>query len=529
MFIRPFFFVLAAVLASSSSSLLTAGDEPLAARIDRIVEGKSQAENVPLSPPADDAEFLRRVYLDFAGKIPSAAAARQFLADTRPRKREKLLEQLLAAPEYAVRMADLFNVMLMERLGEHPEWMKYLRAAFASNKRWNAMAREILRADSRDAANLGASFFIAKRLENYGQNPVDYSGLTRDVGRLFLGKNFQCCECHDHLFVDDYKQQHFQGLHTFLRNTMLVNAAKLQVREKPLVEKTNFASVFTKVVMSTGPALPGMMMLEVPSFAKGMEFAEPPDKKKGSLGVPKFSTLAALSEQLPKTSNADFARNMANRLWFTLMGRGIVHPLDMHHSKNPGSHPELLDLLAKEFAAHDFDIKWLLRELANTKTYRRSSRVAAGREPPDPWFFSAALERRLSAEQLWQSAATATGADAVAAAKMRPRFIKAFANQPREPEDEIAPSLKAALFVLHDDTLLALVKPAPGNLVDRLAKLSGDRIAEELYLSILTRKPTIEESATVEKILRKHDSKKPEAIGRLAWALLASMEFSVNH
>jgi hypothetical protein len=527
---QPSLLVLAAVIATASLSPPLAGaGEPLASRIDRLIEAKAKAENVPLSPPADDAEFLRRVYLDFAGTVPSAVLARQFLADTHARKRDLLIEQLLAAPEYAPRMADLFNVMIMERLGEHPEWTKYLRASFATNKPWNAMAREILHADSRDSANLGASFFIAKRLENYGQNPVDYSGLTRDVGRLFIGKNFQCCECHDHLFVDDYKQQHFQGLHTFLRNAMLVNAAKLQVGEKPLSEKTNFASVFTKVMMSTGPALPGMMMLEIPPFVKGMEFVEPPDKKKGSPGVPKFSTLAALSEQLPKASNPDFARNMANRLWFALMGRGIVHPLDMHHSKNLGSHPELLDLLANEFASHAFDIKWLLRELALTKAYQRSSLVAAGRESADSWFFATALERRLSAEQLWQSASTAMGADAATAAKLRPRFIKAFANQPREPEDEIAPSLKAALFVLHDEAVLALLKPAAGNLVDRLAKLPDGQVADELYLSIVTRRPTTEESKMVETLLRKHGSKKPEAIGRLAWSLLASMEFSVNH
>ena len=518
--IRP---LIVAVLLASGGSLARAA-EPLAARIDQHVESIAKAENVPLGPLAVDAEFLRRVYLDFAGNIPTADAARTFLADTDPKKREKLIDRLLAAPEYSTRMADLFNVVLMERLGENPEWTKYLRAAFDKNKPWDKMAREILRADAKDVENLGASFFLAKRLENYGQNPVDYSGLTRDVGRLFLGKNFQCCECHDHLFVEDYKQQHFQGLHTFFKNAVLVNAAKLQVGEKLLGEKTNFASVFTKVMMSTGPALPGLMMLELPTFPKGMEFAEPPNKQTGSPGVPKFSTLAAISEQLPKASNKDFARNMANRLWFALMGRGIVHPLDMHHSKNLGSHPELLDLLATEFATHNFDIKWLLRELAMSKTYQRSS-LLVGKESPDPRYFATALERRLSADQLLQSVVIATGTDAKTAEALRPKFVKAFANQPREPEDEIAPSLKAALFVLHDEAVLALMKPAAGNLVERLSKLPAENVAEELYLAILTRRPTADETATVAKVLRKD----PKALGRLAWALIASMEFGVNH
>jgi len=515
---------LALILILVSTGSLALGAEPLAARIDQQIEAVAKAENVPLAPLADDAEFLRRVSLDFAGRIPSADAARKFLADTDPLKRAKLLDQLLAAPEYSTRLADLFSVMLMERLGENPEWSKWLKASFEKNKHWNAMAREMLRADPKDAANIGASFWLSKRLENYGQNPVDYSGLTRDVGRLFLGKNFQCCECHDHLFVEDYKQQHFQGLHTFFRSTYLVNAAKLQVGENPLAAKTSFASVFTKVMMSTGPGLPGMMMLDVPAVVKGMEFAEQPDKKSGLPGVPKFSTLAAVSEKLPRADNADFTRNIANRLWFALMGRGLVHPLDMQHSKNLGSHPELLDLLAKEFAAKDFDIKWLLREMALTKTYQRSSQIS-GKDPPEEKYFAVALERRLTADQLLHTMIAATGTEAKSAESLRPKFLKAFANQPREPEDEIAPSLKAALFLLHDEAVLAMTKP----LVERLAKLPEEKIAEELYLTVLTRKPTAEESATVAKLLKKDPAKKPDAIGRLAWALIASMEFGVNH
>ena len=523
----PARLLLAAVLSLTPTLTLTAA-EPLHARIDRLIEAK--ADGVPLAGPADDAEFLRRAWLDFAGRIPPVDAARAFLADTSPDRRAKLIDHLLGGPDYAARMADLFHVTLMERLGDHPEWMKYLRESFAANKPWDAMAREVLRADPKapDAIR-GAAFFLAKRLENYGQNPVDYSGLTRDVGRLFLGKNFQCCECHDHLFVEDYKQQDFQGLHTFFKNAFLVKAGTLQVGEKPTTEKTGFASVFTKVQMTTGPALPGGVMVEVPTFATGEEFVEKPDRKTGNPGVPKFSTLAAVSERLPRADNRDFTRNIANRLWFALMGRGIVHPLDLYHSRNPGSHPELLELLADEFAAHQFDIKWLLRELALSKTYQRSSVVPAGAEPPDAKYFAVALEKRLSAEQLLLSTAAATGADPKTADALRPKFVKAFANQPREPEDEVTPSLKAALFLLHDDAVLGLLKAKPGNLVERLANLPDSRVAEELYLAVLSRKPTPEEAVAVGKVLARHADRKAEAIGRAAWALLASMEFGVNH
>lgn len=503
--------------------------EPLHVRIDALIEAKAKADGVSLAPPADDAEFLRRAYLDLSGTVPPAAVAKAFLADTAAEKRAKRIDTLLNGPDYPARMADLFHVMLMERLGDNPDWSTYLRESFAGNKPYDQLVREVLRADPKDAGSHGAAFWLAKRLENYGQNPVEYAALTRDVGRLFLGKNFQCCECHDHLFIDDYKQQDFQGLHAFFKNTFLVSAAKLHVGERPTTAKTPFASVFAKVPMATGPALPGMAMLQIPTFPKGAEFATPPDKKANDPGTPKFSTLAAVSEQLPRAANKDFTRTAANRVWFALMGRGLVHPLDLSHSGNPPSHPEVLDLLADEFASHKFDVRWLVRELALTKTYQRSSMLPAGKEPPEPKYFAVALEKRLSAEQLLAATLRATGTDPKAADALRPKFLKAFANQPREAEDEIEPSLKAALFLLHDAAVLGLLKPKPGNLVERAAKLDDGAAAEELYLAILTRKPTAGERAAVAKVLAKHPGERPEAVGRVAWALLASMEFGVNH
>lgn len=519
---------LSALLVGFLAAAPAGAAEPLHARIDAAVEAKAKADGVPLAGPADDGEFLRRAYLDFAGTVPPVDAARAFLADAAPDKRAKLVDTLLNGPDYAARMADLFHVALMERLGDHADWTAYLRESFARNKPYDRMVREMLRADWRDPAAKGASFWLAKRLENYGQNPVDYSGLTRDVGRLFLGKNFGCAECHDHLFIGDYKQQHFQGLHAYFKNAYLANPAKMTVGERPTTEKLAFASVFEKVPMATGPALPGMPMVDIPAVGKGMEFATPPDKKSGEPGVPKFSTLAAVSDQLPRAENRDFTRNAVNRLWFALTGRGLVHPLDLHHSGNPPSHPELLDLLADEFASHKFDVRWLLRELALTKTYQRSSLLPAG-QPPEAKYFAAALERRLTAEQLLAATLAATGADPKQADALRPKFLKAFANQPREAEDEVAPSLKAALFLLNDAAVIDLVRPKAGGLVERAAKLDDAAAADELYLAVLTRKPTAGERSAVAKVLAKHKEKRAEAVGRVAWALLASTEFGVNH
>src|SRR5262245_27524538 len=184
-------------------------EEPLHVRIDRLILAK--ADGGAVSPPADDAEFLRRAWLDVAGTIPPADTLRAFLSDTSPDKRSKAIDSLLAAPTYPRRMADLFHVMLMERTGDHAAWSDYLRESFAANKPWDRMAREILRADPKDDANRGAAFFLAKRLEKYGENPIDYPGLARDAGRLFVGVDLRCAQGHDHLFIPELQAAGFPG------------------------------------------------------------------------------------------------------------------------------------------------------------------------------------------------------------------------------------------------------------------------------------------------------------------------------
>ena len=506
------------------------GTEPLGRHIDALIAQKAKGH---LSAASDDAEFLRRVFLDFAGRIPATAEARRFLADKAADKRAKLIDQLLASPEYPVRMQEIFDRMLMERLGEHPEWKKYLHVCFAQNKPWDQLAREILGATPIKGVP-GAAFFLAKRLDNYGENPVDYPALTRDIGRLFLGKDFRCNQCHDHLFIKDYKQRDFQGLFAFVKNVSLQRGAIPAVAERPTTEKIEFASVFGGGRNQTGPRLPGRPEVVIPAFKKGQEFLQAPDPKKKTPGILKFSTLTTLALQLPSPENQDFNRNIVNRLWFLLMGRGLVQPLDLHHSANPPSHPELLDLLAKEFVAHKYDIKWLVRELALTQTYQRSGRLPAGEKNVKPEEFRTALERRLSAEQLARGMLEATGEKHVKGGatfeSSRAIFIKAFAYPPREPEEEFNPTLKAALFVLNDKSVLSWLDAKPGNLMDRLQKMTNDhKLAEELYLSVLTRLPTPEEVEDAARYLAEQNSRRTVALRNLTWALLASTEFCVNH
>lgn len=508
-------------------------DEPLHRRIDQLIVAAAKS---PVAPPTSDAEFVRRVYLDIAGRVPSRDETQQFLADQSADKRVTLIDALLASDEYPRRMQEAFHSMLMERRGEYPEWSKYLRDAFAANKPWDQMTREILAPNADDEATRGTAFFYTKRLDKVGEQPVDYPGLTRDIGRLFLGLDVQCAQCHDHPHITDYKQVDFQGLFAFVGQTFIRRDTKFAaVGEKPTLKKLEYMSVFIKEKEETGPRVPRMAEVSIPEFKKGEEFAKAPDRKINFDGEPKFRTLAALAEQIPASDNPLFARNAVNRLWFVMMGRGLVHPLDLHHEQNKPSHPELLDLLAKEFIAAKYDIKWLVRELALTDTYQRTTVLSLGSELPPPENFAVALERPLNAEQLMWSMILVTQnrkpADATAdAEKQLPRFLKAFANPAAQPEIEFAPSVKSALFVLNDSTLLEWLEPKAGNLVDRLSQIqNNDELANELYLTVFSRQPTSEERSEVADYIAPRADRRAKAIGHLVWALMASTEFSVNH
>ncbi|MCC6509471.1 MAG: DUF1553 domain-containing protein, partial [Pirellulaceae bacterium] len=277
----------------------------------------------------------------------------------------------------------------------------------------------------------------------------------------------------------------------------------------------------------------------------GEEYLVPPDKKLRTPGVLKFSPLKVLAEALPSDQNQAFSRNIANRLWWMMMGRGLVEPLDLHHSANPPSHPQLLDLLATEFTKQHFDIKWLLRELALTETYQRSGLLPQGADEQTPLTtYCSALERPLSARQIMLALQTASGEPSTedkatedkakdgkkAAEELQLRFEKAFANPPKEPEVAVTPTVKGALFLSNDQMVTQLFQRKDGNLVDRLAKLEPNQaIIDEAYLSVLSRLPTDDERSELEKFMGEFAGPRERAIGHIAWALASSTEFIVNH
>ncbi|HZV06022.1 MAG TPA: DUF1549 domain-containing protein [Gemmataceae bacterium] len=519
-------------------------EAPLHERIDQAIAAAQPDFAHHAAGPASDAEFLRRIYLDLIGTIPTAAESRAFLRDSSPVKRQTLIDRLLASPEHARHLATVLDVMLMERRRDkyvpHAQWLEFLRSSVAANKPWDQLVREILTSDGADSKTRPAAKFYLER-------EAEPNLLTRDISRLFLGTNLQCCQCHDHPRIDDYKQAHYYGLFAFLNRSSLIVDQKLKMAvlsEKADGEVT-FQSVFdpAKVTKSTGPRLPEAPPIKEPAVEKGKEYLTAPAPK--ARAVPRFSRRALLGPSLARADNEQFKRNIANRLWALMMGRGLVHPLDLDHSANPPSHPELLKLLADDIAARKFDMRGFLRELALSQTYQRSSEQSSLSKEPEAASYTVALLKPLTPEQLAWSLMQATGLtdaerealgkkanEAALYARLsanKAPFVRTFGNPPGQAQ-EFDARLDQALFLANGSIVRGWLAPRPGNLIDRLTRLTNtDALAEELYLSVFTRLPSAEERKEAANFLASRSKDRLAALQDMAWALLASAEFRFNH
>ena len=536
--------------------------------IDRLIAAKTPGYEALATPLASDAEFLRRVSLDLNGVLPTVAEARAFLADADAAKREKLIDRLLANPAWARHMQRTVDVMLMRRLPQKhvpvPEWEAFLRSSFAENKPYDRIVREVLAADGVDPKQRGPARFFLDR-------EGDSHEITRDVARVFLGANLECAQCHDHPAIGDYRQSHYYGIQAYVVRSFLFTDEKkvASMAEKGEGEVT-FESVFEiRDKKSPGPkSLPPQVFEKVsfnePKFEKGQEYVVAPDpKKKEVRPIPKFSRRSHLPDAIASPDNRRFARTAVNRFWAATFGRGLVNPVDLDHAGNPPSHPELLDVLTDAFIRQRYDVKAFVRELVLSKTYQRASQrpVSADAKPedtkaalPPEAAFAQAILKPLSPSQFAWSLCEATGEAEIQRASLgaklseetlyqrldgyEKQFVNHFGGQPGKPVEGLEATIDQALWLSNNAFVLNLINPRGGSLSDRLLKLPADNpaaIAEELYLSILIRPPTTDETADVTAYLKDPAGAaltadpRANAVKDLIWALLMSSEFRVVH
>lgn len=491
-------------------SLTLAAAEPLAPRIDQLVEVDQFG---PLAALANDGEFLRRVTLDLHGVIPTSAEARAFLDDPSPNKREIVIDRLLASPRFAIHMANVFDVMLMERRPDKhvttPEWQKYLQTAFEKNMPYDQLAREILGADGVDS-NLrpAAKFFLDRDAEPHS--------MTRDVGRMFFGMDLQCAQCHDHPLVDHYLQTDYYGLFAFVNRTSVFTdpAAKKSFLSEKSDGDASYKSVFTQDAGHIRPQLPGDNEIEEPRLRQGEDYVVPP--LPNVRPIPKYSRRAKLAELATNGLNRQFNVNIANRIWAHLMGRGLVHPVDLHHPLNPPSHPAVLDLITNEFVAMKYDIKWLMREIVLTKTYQRSIDpptadvapylAAAAAQMPTATAENTSLQSVAEASRKQADAAQTefkTARTAMAEAEAAWRKAEAAVTAAKKPVDDSAAAIaKSQADAAAKQTAINAVNEAAAKSGDAAKLLPNDKeIAAALATFTAKQKTLADEFAALQKTI----------------------------
>jgi hypothetical protein len=475
----------------------------LAAEIDRLLAAHWPAGLKP-APLTEDAELVRRIYLDLVGRIPPLFEARDFLDDDAPDKRPQLVDTLLAKPDFARHFTNVWRALLLPNRGDEDarfprtDFEEWLLDCFQQNAGYDRMVRELLTGTS-SRNKTPVAFFQLNRNQP--------EALASNAARLFLGIRLECAQCHNHPHAQWTRQQ-FWELAAFF-------AAGPQANVPPKIQ------------------IPGLDRTVSARFPNG-------DAPQWQKNVDPRTTLA---NWVTSPANPYFARTAVNRLWGYFFGIGLVEPVDEAGPENPPSHPELLDRLAQEFVAHHCDLKFMIRAITSTQAYQRTSKAPAG-STLEPRLFARMAVRGLTPEQLFDSLVVATNYQEERQAPNRNRFNNEEARTPREEflarftlqekRTEMQTSILQALHLMNSRFMADVTRYRQNEVVDTIAEAARSTTAkkiEELYLTTLGRKPRPEESARLVQYVDRggaaKDSKK--ALADVFWALLNSSEFMLNH
>ncbi len=502
----------------------------VAALIDEQIAAGWQRAAVSPAELADDATFLRRASLDIVGKIPPVHDVRRFLADRSPEKRLRAIEQLLESPSYANHFTAIWlELLLPEAQADFQKryllisMHRWLRKNFAENQPYDKMVRELLTLPMTSNNGRGQYFNIYD--ENGPISPMGYymakqgkpEDLAASVGRTFLGVRLECAQCHDHPF-GKWTREEFWSQAAFFAGL------------KGPQNENFFAQPLNEVSDRRELLIPNTERVAQARFLDGKQ-------PKWRFKVGARSTLA---EWMTARDNPFFARAIVNRMWEHFFGVGIVDPVDDLVDSNPPSHPELLDLLAQEFVAHDYDLKFLIRAITASRAYQLSS-VQSGPEV-DPRLFARRAMKGLTANQLFDSLCMATGHRDLTSLMQRyvnfgsttprSRFQELFAEQERKIEYHS--SIPQALTMMNHQLIADQTHPDRGEVLGAIVAsdfMSNSGKIEALFLAALSRKPTAAEADRFLKYVERGGAtgNQKQALADVFWALLNSSEFKFNH
>lgn len=487
--------------------------------IDQLIVAKLKRLRIPPSPTADDQRFMRRVYLDIIGRMPTADEARTFLEDKSANRREKLVDALLDRPEYGDHWANKWADLLRPnpyRVGIKAvlNYDAWIRDSFRRNQPYNEFVSDLLTAQGSTFRNGAVTLFRDRR------SPDELANM---VSQLFLGIRLECAKCHHHPF-EVWGQDDFYSFAAYFAQV----GRKGTGLSPPISGSEEF--IFDKGSGSVSHPVTGETLPPRPLFGE-----IPADAADGS-------PRQQLAAWITNPANPFFAQVMANRVWADLMGRGLVDPVDDLRATNPPTNADLLTALGEDFRDSGFDLKQLIRRITLSTAYRLDTRPVEGNES-DRLFHSRYYRQRLRAEVLLDSIAQITGvpesfsamppgssAKQIWTHRVSSVFLDTFGrpdpNQDPPCERSAESTVVQTIHLMNSPELYRKVTSDAG-LCGRLSKeeIPDEKVIEELYLSAYSRFPTAEEHQVAAAHLKHTELTRKAAIEDLLWALMNTPEF----
>ncbi len=580
-------------LAKPQSAVIKNDSRTVAEQVDQLIEMDLAASDVKAAGIVTDEDFLRRIYFDIAGTPPTAKEVTLFGIDPDSNKRAAVVDHLLTSDDYATNWArywrDVFflratNERARLMVGSFEDWMT---GQLAKNAGWNDIATALLTATG-DVQENGATALMFIHEANQEE-------IAGEASRIFLGIQMQCANCHDHP-TDQWTRDQFHslaaffprvsvrreptdpraativsfnggpgrpGAEQFIENADRIVAFADKNKDGKLSKSeatgTMLERVFDRIIENGDDNKDGMLSVkEIKSLpipmqqGRGSAEHHMPDLKhpndpgtlmapaffitnaKGRTGMEDEDRRGLLAKWITSPTNPWFAKSFVNRIWGELLGEGFYMPIDDLGPERKPRMGQALDLLSTQFAANDYDIRWLLKTITTTRAYQRQVRYNEPTENPVP--FASAIPSRLRSDHIFNAIVKVLGVqegprgiDGPAARfrrSPRQQFEQMFGYDPSTPQDELLGNVPQALILMNFPPLTNALK-SDGN--TRLGQIltsnkSDDDAISELYLAFLARDPSEKERSIAMDYIKSIGNRK-EAFEDLAWSLLNGSEF----
>jgi hypothetical protein len=529
-------------ISPATKVLAGSSDEEILAFINARFAQTWKENQVTPAAVADDAEWCRRLYLRVVGRIPTLEEAQQFLDDKSPDKRTRLVAALLSdsdyVEQYARHWSTIWTNVLIGRTGgnegiaDRDGLKQYLAHSLANNKPYNRLVFELITATGSSTPGAadynGAVNFL---LAGAKDDAILATGRTT---RVFLGHQMQCAQCHHHPSAD-WTQHQFWALNSFFRQIRVVKSSG-----GTQLVNVDFAS-------QTGSFDEAEVYYQQPNGELKAAYPQLPDGTTVSPSglVEEVNRREELARWIVRSD--DMPRALVNRLWSHFFGYGFTRPIDDMGQHNQPVHPEILERLANEFVAHDYDLKKLIGWIARSDPFNRSSKIPSGglalADMPDAGtvpLFSHYYSRQMQAEEVYDSLLIAAklrreASDTPGSAQAKIDWLAQF-NRPMNTDDaseesHFDGSIRQSIIMMNGDLMQKAVSSEHAGLLASVVRssLKTPEKIEHLFLAALSRKPTRKELDAAQQIIAKAGNNQAQALEDIWWALLNSNEFILDH